>query len=215
MSRVVKRVGDRVAAAGMLVLFSPVFAGVAVWILLDDGRPVLLRQERVGKHGRPFRMLKFRTMVPNAIERRPQAQAQRRPVRDRPERPAHHARRALSAPQRPRRAAAALERAARRDEPRRAAARRRRAGCELLRARPSPARRRAGHHRLVAGERPRGDQLARTDRAGPLVHRALVARTRRQDPVANGRAVRRTDEQPVVDTMNIERARAREKAEST
>jgi lipopolysaccharide/colanic/teichoic acid biosynthesis glycosyltransferase len=68
MSRVVKRVGDRVAAAGMLVLFSPVFSGVAVWILLDDGRPVLLKQERVGKHGRRFRMLKFRTMVPNAIE---------------------------------------------------------------------------------------------------------------------------------------------------
>ena len=68
MSRLVKRVGDRVAAAGMLVLFSPVYAGVAVWILLDDGRPVLLRQERVGKHGRRFRMLKFRTMVPNAIE---------------------------------------------------------------------------------------------------------------------------------------------------
>jgi lipopolysaccharide/colanic/teichoic acid biosynthesis glycosyltransferase len=52
----------------MLVLFSPVYAGVAIWILVDDGRPVLLRQDRVGKHGRRFRMLKFRTMVPNAIE---------------------------------------------------------------------------------------------------------------------------------------------------
>jgi lipopolysaccharide/colanic/teichoic acid biosynthesis glycosyltransferase len=68
MSRLVKRVGDRVAAAGMLLLFSPVLAGVALWIVVDDGRPVLLRQERVGKHGRRFRMLKFRTMVPNAIE---------------------------------------------------------------------------------------------------------------------------------------------------
>ena len=68
MSRLVKRVIDRVAAAVLLVLFAPLMAVVALWILLDDGRPVLLAQERVGKQGRPFRMLKFRTMVPNAIE---------------------------------------------------------------------------------------------------------------------------------------------------
>jgi lipopolysaccharide/colanic/teichoic acid biosynthesis glycosyltransferase len=68
MSRFVKRVGDRFAAALLLVLFAPVLAILALWILLDDGRPILLAQERVGKQGRPFRMLKFRTMVPNAIE---------------------------------------------------------------------------------------------------------------------------------------------------
>jgi lipopolysaccharide/colanic/teichoic acid biosynthesis glycosyltransferase len=68
MSRFVKRVGDRVAAALLLVLFAPVLAILVLWILLDDGRPILLAQERVGKQGRPFRMLKFRTMVPNAIE---------------------------------------------------------------------------------------------------------------------------------------------------
>jgi lipopolysaccharide/colanic/teichoic acid biosynthesis glycosyltransferase len=68
MSRVVKRVLDRVAAAILFLLFSPVMALLALWILLDDGRPVLLAQERVGKNGRRFRMLKFRTMVPNAIE---------------------------------------------------------------------------------------------------------------------------------------------------
>jgi lipopolysaccharide/colanic/teichoic acid biosynthesis glycosyltransferase len=68
VSRIVKRVGDRVAAAVLLVLFAPLLAILALWILLDDGRPILLAQERVGKQGRPFRMLKFRTMVPNAIE---------------------------------------------------------------------------------------------------------------------------------------------------
>jgi lipopolysaccharide/colanic/teichoic acid biosynthesis glycosyltransferase len=68
MSRLLKRVVDRVAAAVLLVLFAPLMAIVALWILLDDGRPILLAQERVGKQGRPFRMLKFRTMVPNAIE---------------------------------------------------------------------------------------------------------------------------------------------------
>jgi lipopolysaccharide/colanic/teichoic acid biosynthesis glycosyltransferase len=68
MSRFLKRAVDRVVAALLLVLVAPVLAAVALLILLDDGRPVLLAQERVGKHGRIFRMLKFRTMVPNAIE---------------------------------------------------------------------------------------------------------------------------------------------------
>ena len=52
----------------LLVLLSPLLAAVAAWILLDGGRPVVLAQERVGKGGRRFRMLKFRTMVPNALE---------------------------------------------------------------------------------------------------------------------------------------------------
>jgi lipopolysaccharide/colanic/teichoic acid biosynthesis glycosyltransferase len=68
VSRLVKWVADRVAAAVLLVLLSPLLAGIAVWILVDGGRPALLRQERVGKKGRRFTMLKFRTMVPNALE---------------------------------------------------------------------------------------------------------------------------------------------------
>jgi lipopolysaccharide/colanic/teichoic acid biosynthesis glycosyltransferase len=68
VSRLLKRVADRVAAAVLLMLLSPLLAAIAVWILLDGGRPVLLAQERVGKGGRRFTMLKFRTMVPNALE---------------------------------------------------------------------------------------------------------------------------------------------------
>jgi len=68
VSRFLKRLIDRVAAVVLLVLLSPVLLAIAVWILLDGGRPVLLAQERVGKDGRRFRMLKFRTMVPNAEE---------------------------------------------------------------------------------------------------------------------------------------------------
>jgi lipopolysaccharide/colanic/teichoic acid biosynthesis glycosyltransferase len=68
VSRLVKRLGDRIAAALLLVVVSPVMAAIALWILLDGGRPVLLAQERVGKGGRRFRMLKFRTMVQNALE---------------------------------------------------------------------------------------------------------------------------------------------------
>ncbi len=66
--RAVKWVADRVAGALLLVLFSPLLAGIAVWILVDSGRPAFLAQERAGKDGKPFRMLKFRTMVQNALE---------------------------------------------------------------------------------------------------------------------------------------------------
>ena len=66
--RAVKWIADRVAGALLLVLFSPLLAGIAVWILVDSGRPAFLAQERAGKDGKPFRMLKFRTMVQNALE---------------------------------------------------------------------------------------------------------------------------------------------------
>jgi lipopolysaccharide/colanic/teichoic acid biosynthesis glycosyltransferase len=68
VSRLVKWLADRVAAAVLLVLLSPLLVGIAIWILVDGGRPALLRQERVGKNGHRFTMLKFRTMVPNALE---------------------------------------------------------------------------------------------------------------------------------------------------
>jgi lipopolysaccharide/colanic/teichoic acid biosynthesis glycosyltransferase len=66
--KAVKGVLDRVLAALGLVLLSPVFAALAVWILLETGRPVIFRQRRAGKDGVPFEMHKFRTMVPDAIE---------------------------------------------------------------------------------------------------------------------------------------------------
>jgi lipopolysaccharide/colanic/teichoic acid biosynthesis glycosyltransferase len=72
MSRLVKRVGDRIAAALLLVLLSPLLAVIAVWILVDSGRPAVLAQARAGKSGKTFRMLKFRTMVQNALELAPQ-----------------------------------------------------------------------------------------------------------------------------------------------
>jgi lipopolysaccharide/colanic/teichoic acid biosynthesis glycosyltransferase len=66
--RVVKAIIDRVTAVVALALLSPLLAAVALWIWLDDGRPALIAQERAGKHGKPFRMLKFRTMVVDALE---------------------------------------------------------------------------------------------------------------------------------------------------
>ena len=49
-----------------LAFLSPLFLVVALAILLDDGRPVFFRQERVGRGGKRFRVFKFRTMVPDA-----------------------------------------------------------------------------------------------------------------------------------------------------
>ena len=66
--RAVKALLDRVLAALALVLLSPLIAAIALWIVLDDGRPVFLRQARAGKGGVPFAMLKFRTMIRNAVE---------------------------------------------------------------------------------------------------------------------------------------------------
>src|ERR1051325_8846471 len=66
-----KRSLDVLVAATALLLLWPVGILVAVLVLLDDGGPVLFRQVRVGRGGRPFRMLKFRTMVPDAAKQGP------------------------------------------------------------------------------------------------------------------------------------------------
>jgi exopolysaccharide biosynthesis polyprenyl glycosylphosphotransferase len=57
---------DRVLAAVLLVLVSPLLAIGAVGVLLTMGRPVLFRQDRVGMDGQEFQILKFRTMRESA-----------------------------------------------------------------------------------------------------------------------------------------------------
>lgn len=64
-----KRLGDVVGATLALLLTSPVLVAVALAIKLDSRGPVLYRQRRAGLHGRPFGILKFRTMVDGADER--------------------------------------------------------------------------------------------------------------------------------------------------
>lgn len=64
----VKRVLDIVCSALALIVFSPLLLGVAIAIKLDDGGPVFFSQTRIGLHGRPFKMYKFRSMVTNAEE---------------------------------------------------------------------------------------------------------------------------------------------------
>lgn len=61
-----KAVIDRAGALALLTLGAPVFAAVALGIRLTSPGPVLFRQRRSGLHGRPFTMLKFRSMVSDA-----------------------------------------------------------------------------------------------------------------------------------------------------
>jgi len=63
--RVTKPAMDRALGLAALVLLSPLLAAIAVGVLATSGRPVFFRQERVGKDGVPFSILKFRTMLPD------------------------------------------------------------------------------------------------------------------------------------------------------
>ena len=62
-SRAVKRAFDIVVSALVLTLLAPLFLVVAIAIKLDSPGPVFFKQERIGRGGRLFRMIKFRTMV--------------------------------------------------------------------------------------------------------------------------------------------------------
>jgi exopolysaccharide biosynthesis polyprenyl glycosylphosphotransferase len=62
--RMAKRALDVVLAAAGLVLAAPVLGACALAVRLSDGPGVLFRQERIGLHGRPFVLLKFRTLRP-------------------------------------------------------------------------------------------------------------------------------------------------------
>jgi exopolysaccharide biosynthesis polyprenyl glycosylphosphotransferase len=53
---------DRVGAALTIAILSPVLAALALGVLLSSGRPILYRQERTGRDGKRFQMLKFRSM---------------------------------------------------------------------------------------------------------------------------------------------------------
>lgn len=75
-----KRAFDVALATVAIVLLSPLLIGLALAIRLSDGGPALFGQTRIGANGKPFRIWKFRSMVPDAaarlrehLERDPQA----------------------------------------------------------------------------------------------------------------------------------------------
>ena len=65
-----KRTFDVIVSAAALASIAPLLAVVAVAIKVNDGGPILFKQPRVGRHGVPFEMFKFRSMVMNAEELR-------------------------------------------------------------------------------------------------------------------------------------------------
>ncbi len=66
------RVRDFVISALCLVVFSPVMLILAILIKWEDGGPILFRQERIGKGGKPFFILKMRSMRTDAEDDGPQ-----------------------------------------------------------------------------------------------------------------------------------------------
>lgn len=57
-----KRVCDCILAGLSLIVFSPLFALCAAAIKIEDGFPIIYSQERIGLHGKPFKIYKFRSM---------------------------------------------------------------------------------------------------------------------------------------------------------
>ena len=63
MGGLIKRSFDLLAAGAGLLLLAPLLLAVALWVRLDSRGPVLFRQVRIGRHGVPFEIYKFRTMA--------------------------------------------------------------------------------------------------------------------------------------------------------
>ncbi|MBR3066999.1 MAG: sugar transferase [Prevotella sp.] len=69
VERAVKRAFDFTVSLCALILLSPVFLVVFIVLKLQADGPVIFKQERIGLHGRPFNIYKFRTMVVNSEEK--------------------------------------------------------------------------------------------------------------------------------------------------
>jgi len=84
-ARRVKPMVERFVAAMLLVLLAPVFLAAAIAIRLDGKGPIFFRQNRTGYLGRPFRLVKFRTMVPEAEALKASLRAQNHHASDSPD----------------------------------------------------------------------------------------------------------------------------------
>jgi len=67
---IIKRFIDIFMSFVILILLSPVILAISIFILLKDGAPVVIKQNRVGLHGKIFNMYKFRTMYLDSHKKR-------------------------------------------------------------------------------------------------------------------------------------------------
>jgi lipopolysaccharide/colanic/teichoic acid biosynthesis glycosyltransferase len=74
-----KRTGDIIISALLLVISAPILVCVAGWVYVDSKGSIFFRQERVGRNGRIFKIIKFRTMVTDAESRGPQVTSKNDP----------------------------------------------------------------------------------------------------------------------------------------
>ncbi len=186
---------DRAAAVLMLVLLAPVYGILALAVLISLGRPIFYRQERVGRDGKCFRMLKFRSMHPADPSETPEEGSLVLPDDTAPggvEGADRRTRvgmvmRALSLDELPQLANVANGEMSFVGPSTRAARVRRAIQAAHTRVRRPPSRQ-VGHHGLGTGARaPRSDFDRRPGRVGQLLHRELVALARPQDPGSDGR----------------------------
>jgi exopolysaccharide biosynthesis polyprenyl glycosylphosphotransferase len=77
-SQALKRAMDLILASCAVFIAAPLMVGAAVAIRITSAGPILFSQERIGRGGRRFRILKFRTMVPDAETREAELRAQSR-----------------------------------------------------------------------------------------------------------------------------------------
>ena len=79
--RNVKRIGDCIVAAVLMIVFSPLFLICYIAVKREDGGAAIFKQERIGRFGRPFYIYKFRSMRLDAESMGPQLYAGGRDVR--------------------------------------------------------------------------------------------------------------------------------------
>ena len=70
--QVAKRMFDIIASVLVIVVFSPIYIFTAIMVKCSSPGPIFYKQERIGQHGEPFNMLKFRSMYVNAEDMGPQ-----------------------------------------------------------------------------------------------------------------------------------------------
>ncbi|MGL4292745.1 MAG: sugar transferase [Bacteroidales bacterium] len=74
-----KRTGDIITSCFALLLLSPLYLILAIFVKFDSKGPIFYYQERIGKFGRPFKIIKFRTMYVDAEKNGPALSAQHDP----------------------------------------------------------------------------------------------------------------------------------------